>query len=411
MRRNLLSLWLLAFLVCFISIYRAYPQENSDTSLTALTERAYSLISSNPRESITLFRKAIERDPSNIQLKRQIGYLYLSQQKNENALEQFEASEKIRSSDTVKLQIAYIFAEMQQRNDALDMFNDLQKSNDLEIREKASKGISSLASERIRLSWWGQVYAVTYYDTRWNDWFYDAFVKHGVYLTEDKLLSAYAVLSLSGDSRSSGGATPQIFSDNTLMGALGIRLNPFYGFLFDMQYGAAYDIIDKHVASRVHQDFRAVAIYSNGVYAPFTLHDDLRMPFYPTAEIYASAGNYSRYETNIAYVQMKAGLRAIEALHTLVDAYARVNVSRDARGAISFDLASSMLPIQEKRFYNNVVESGFGVRVTPHNEWGLYIDVEYLRGTYWGLPDAEIPQSVDRWYNSVRGFIIFERTF
>ena len=195
------------------------------------------------------------------------------------------------------------------------------------------------------------------------------------------------------------------------MGALGFRLNPFYGFLFDIQWGIAYDLLDKNLDSRVHGDFRAVATYSNGLYAPFTLHEELRAPFYPFADVYASAGNYSRYETNIGYMQLRGGIRVLEVTHTLVDLYTRVNVVRDSRGIMSLDLSSSVVPAQEKKFYNNLVEGGFGARLTPHTEWGLYFAVEYLRGSYWGIPDEEIPATYERWYNSLRSFIIFERTF
>src|SRR5689334_8581847 len=98
-------------LLCLLvaaSVQFAAAQETS----ADLMNRAYEFRTSNYGEAVRLLKQAIEKDPSNIDARRQLGYLYLTISDNEDALRQFEASEKIHSSDTIKLQIAYILGSL-----------------------------------------------------------------------------------------------------------------------------------------------------------------------------------------------------------------------------------------------------------------------------------------------------------
>jgi hypothetical protein len=157
-------------------------------------------------------------------------------------------------------------------------------------------------------------------------------------------------------------------------------------------------LIDRGSGTVTKGDFRAVATYGNGIYAPFAIHDDFQMPVYPFADVYASAGYYSRYKNVIGYAQLRAGLRAVEVSKTAVDVYARMDMVRDT----------------EKLFYNNIVEFGPGIRLTPNIHWGLYLVGEYHRGVYWDVSDAAKAERASLYaanYNSFRFFLIFERTF
>src|ERR1041385_6548554 len=250
----------------FLGIYTSQGQVNQENSVESLLSKAYSLLSSDPQEATTLFERAEMMDPSNVTVRRQLGYLYESQGKHTEALNEFYAAEGLKSSDTIKLQIAYALLSLNRVEDANRTFDELKSSPYDDIRKKAAEGMVSASSPVPSFPrWWTHAYAVSYYDTRWNSWFYDAFVMEGYYLTNDKLISGYGIVSMSGDSRSSGGAAPQVFSDNSLVIGVGVRVNPFTGFLFDIQQGVAFDLIDKGSSSRTKGDFRAVATYSTGI--------------------------------------------------------------------------------------------------------------------------------------------------
>ncbi len=377
-----------------LSVKPALSQTPVD-SVASLLSKAYALIPTDPQGAVAILERAKSIDPRNVSVRRQLAYLYEADGDHAKALGEFTDAQSLQPSDTVKLQIGYILLGMKRTEEANDVFEALASSSSAEIRQKAAaayvpSGVGTFSEPR----WWTHIYGVSYYDTRWNSWFYNAFVQEGYYLTGDKKLSAFGIAYVSGDNRSGGGgAVPQIFSDNAVIAALGVRYQPFRGLSLDVQQGIAYELLGDAPSARTRGDFRAVAVYGNGVYAPFRLHDSLALPFIPFVDLYSSFGYYSRYDNGIGYLQLRGGVRAVEVSRTVADLYARLDLVRDT----------------EKEFFNNLVEIGGGMRLTPNVDWGLHFACEYHRGMYWVVSDREIPYDLS--YNSVRLMVIFERTF
>ncbi|MBI4548618.1 MAG: tetratricopeptide repeat protein [Ignavibacteriae bacterium] len=362
--------------------------------------RAYSILQSNPSEATRLFERAVALDPSNELARRQLGYLYISQGKHEQALDQFNAAQQVKPSDTTKLQIAYILNSLDRRDEASQIFQELESSSVPTIRQKASDArVSILSSYAMTTRWWTRFYAAPYYDTRWNSTFISSYIHQGYYLTENRMVSLYGALSISTDTRSSGeGTTPVIFSDNAMILGIGIRTEVLTGLAWRIQQGVSYDLIKRSTRARVRADFRNILTYSNGIYPAFSVHDHWKFPFYFFADAYASAGYYSRYKNGIGYLQGRTGLRIVEVSRTAFDTYVRLDFVRDTEG----------------EFYNNLDEWGLGARLTPHVDWGLYLMSEFHRGDYRKVSaraDAERARRYDLYYNSFRFFIIFDRTF
>jgi hypothetical protein len=197
----------------------------------------------------------------------------------------------------------------------------------------------------------------------------------------------------SGDARSGGGQVPVIFSDNSLILGLGLRARPLTGLSVSVQEGIAFDVVSRPTSSSPRNDFRAVAVYSYGIYAPFNVHPEVKTPFYPWADMYSSFGYYSRYEDGIGYLQGRLGLRVLEVSKTAGDVYLRGDLVRDT----------------EKLFYNNEVEGSVALRLIPDVDWGFYLAAEFHRGTYWDVGGPPVPY--DSYYSSFRFFLIFDRTF
>ncbi|MBI1805451.1 MAG: hypothetical protein HYR76_00180 [Ignavibacteria bacterium] len=369
---------------------QSQTQVSQDTSLASIVARAYSMLRVNSPDAERYFEKAVIMDPSNVLIRKQLGYLYLSEKKNDLALAQFQAADSLQPSDSTKLQIAYILIRSHRQADADHILNALQSSTIPDIRERALS-VSYGATSSL---WWTRFYGVSYYDTRWSTSFFQLTAYEGYHLTDDQKVSAYGFVSLSGDARSSGGLSPAIFSDNALVMALGVRVNPFTGLQVHVQEGASFDLIDRSNIDFVRNDFRAIAIYGYGMYAPYSFHDDVRTPFYPTLDLYSSLGYYSRYKNTIGYLQVKGGLRSLEVSSTVADVYALVGFAKDS----------------EKEYYNNIIEGGFGARITPNVHWGLYLVAEVRRGYYVNLVTAT-PLPYDRYYGSARFYVIFDRTF
>jgi hypothetical protein len=242
--------------------------------------------------------------------------------------------------------------------------------------------------------WWTRVYAVPYYDTRWETTFFQGFLQHGYYLTDDRMVTAYGFMMYSGDARSNGGLAPSIFSDNAVILGVGARVTPLTGLQLSVQQGIAIDLIQRGSSATTRGDFRAVATYGNGIYANYLYHQDWRYPVIPFADLYSSFGYYSRYQDGIGYLQARGGLRLLEVSRTVGDIYGLAGFSKDT----------------EKEYYNNVAEIGLGARLTPNVNWGLYLAGEYRRGTYLDIA-TKTPLPYDSYYSSFRLYLIFDRMF
>ena len=387
-----ISLFLLIAIVLMCN-NGSYSQSTSDTSVIGILNQAYAKLQKEPTEALPLFEQAASMDLGNISIHNQLGYLYLSLNKTEESLRQFQVSDSLQPSDTTKLQIAYILISLNRNPEADKILLQLISSTHSDIRESAENQLKVSPTSPMFSKWWTRIYLSPYYDTRWKTSIYFGNIEQGYYLKDDKKLSAFGFLLVSGDGRSERGLAPAIFSDNVLIAGVGIRVEPFYGFQLHAQQGIAFDLVGDSASSKPKGDFRAEAIYNNGIYPDFSLHNNVRMTLSPLLDVYSSFGYYSRYNNNIGYLQGRAGVRALEISYSAVDIY--------LKGGLAIDT--------KKEFYNNLCEGGFGFPIMPNVNWGLYIIGEYQRGLYWDVGDSTNPY--DKYYNSFRLFIVFDRMF
>lgn len=257
----------------------------------------------------------------------------------------------------------------------------------------------SQSGEKAVDRWWTRLYGAGFYDTRWEGWFLQGYAQQGYDLLPDKLLSLYAIASISGDSRSEGsGPAPTIISDNMFLLGAGVRFRPARYFWIDAQEGLAFDLIDRAGESSPRDDFRLIATAGTGIYPPYLVHGDFRSPFSLMADFFLSSGYYSRYRNGITYAQGRVGARIAEVSRAFADIYLRADFALDTEG----------------KFYNNLFEAGPGIRITPDPDWGLFLMVEYHRGRYADYT-AEMRAAREAYYgpfyNSVRFFLVLDRDF
>jgi tetratricopeptide (TPR) repeat protein len=372
-----------------------FSQENGEKVSNILT-KAYEVIATNPQEAIALFEQASKLQPSDVTIQKQLGYLYIQEGNPDKALEKFIAVEKVAPTDTNKLQIAYLLNSLNRNDEALIYFRQCIESNDEEIQEKSRTAILILeeGTHGQKFPWWGSVYAAPYYDSRFKAGIGLLQVHEGYYLQDDKSLSLYGSLRISGDTKSRGATSvkpSELFSDNALILGLGLKVSPFYGFMTEIQGGVGIDLINKGADKRIKEDFRAVVTYGNGIYPLLAVPSKIKFTFKPLADVYTSFGYYSRYQNGIAYGAGRVGARFIEWKTSALDVYGRLDAVRDTR----------------RKYYNNIVEWGGGIRIIPDLSFGLSILAEYHRGRY--FPVTNSTMTPDLFYNSFRFFLIFER--
>ncbi len=368
------------------------PQEDKNLILS----RAYGLILSEPKEAIKLFEIVSGLDSLDTQIRKQLGYLYISDGQNEKAVENFKIADQLSPSDTNKLQIAYLLNLLKRDEEALTYFRQLENSDDTEIREKSRIAVlvldQSISGQKF--PWWGDIYFASFYDTRFKSIFWHLQAHEGYYLDHNKFFSIYSAIEISGDSKSKSGTDvigPELYSDNALIISAGFKTSPFYGFSTTVQGGVGIELLGSDSDRKIKEDFRTELIYGNGIYPSISIPDKIRFALKPLADLYTSFGYYSRYKNGIGYGSCRLGIRVIEFKKSGTDIYSRFNISLDA----------------EKKYYNNFVEWGGGIRIIPDYLFGLIFAAEFHRGRYWRVSDQPIHGNL--YYNSYRFFIIFEK--
>jgi len=368
-------------------------QEADGLSLPVLTNQAYSLLQSDPHAAELLFLYISRRYPTDVNVKRQLGYIYYQKKEYAAAMNFFNAAEYLTHSDTVTLQIAFCLNSLGRTGEAKEILQRLESSPDPDIRRLAERQLNEPAADTRQSRWWTRIYTDPYYDTRWKSLFYFANIERGYAVDRKGILNGYAFLNVSGDSRSSDGLIPEIFSDNAVVAGLGVSVRPLHGLQFNTQYGISYDFVKRTDRNRVSDDFRTILIYNNGIYPGLNLHGDVRIPLSLLFDVYTSLGYYSRFKNGIGYFQTRAGARIFESGYWAADIYIKGSVVRDI----------------EKEFYNNQIDGAAGLRMMPDVRWGLCLAAEFHRGCYWDAGTSYNPY--DRYFSSFRFFLIFERKF
>lgn len=384
----------LAILVSVIPLSALFSQEQvgaAEETISALLTRAYSALQTNAAGALPLFEQVVARDSTNLPARRQLGILYTTLGRYENALIQFDIAQRLSPSDTVGLQIAYLLNTLGRNQEAYRVFSGLQSSNDATIREKARIASGVLSSQLCSESfpWWGRSYAVSYYESRFEDFIFSGNLYIGRYLEPSSTLSTYGILSLTRDTRSAGGTLPVIFSDNFVLLGVGLRLQPADGLLADLQAGIANDLIETNSQSRSRGDVRCIITYGNGFFPEPAIPEHVLLPFKLFADVYSSFGYYSRYQNAIGYHQARAGVRALEWMYSSVDVYLRGDFVIDT----------------QREFFNNVIEGSVGLRLIAYQPWGIAMLAEFHQGSYWG-DQAPVEHS----YHTFRFFLIVDRT-
>ncbi|MBI5020848.1 MAG: tetratricopeptide repeat protein [Ignavibacteriales bacterium] len=388
-------------LLLAVSIYQhqAIAQVPTD-SLAILVNEGYAIMQSNPDRAEQLFEQALTISPNDLALRRQLGYLYSDNNKPERALKEFEKAEAIQSSDTIKLQMAFIQLTNGHEDKAVTILRELTESQDLFIKKSADEQLAAITSASVTVipdepsRWYSRIYAAPFYDTRWETIFYNFDAERGYYFNSKRTIFGYGFLSLAADGKSKLGEVPEIFSDNAIVGGVGIGVKPLTGLELRTQLGIAYDIIQQDSGvSRWSEDFRVLAIYGNGIYPDFEFHTDPKVTLEPLLDVYSSVGYYSRYKNVIGYLQGRAGVRIFEMSYTAADLYLRSMYVKDS----------------EREFYNNQIDAAIGLRILPFYKWDLYVMAEYYRGTYLG--NIARPSDFSKYFGGFRLFIIYDHIF
>lgn len=323
-------------------------------------------------EAIDRFVAAVGIDENLDVVRRQLGYLYAGAGRNRDALVTFEW---LRTRDRASAQdlqaIGNLNAVLGERELALAAFRSaetlaVQLADSAVLRESRAS-IAELTAATGTANTPGifmELYLSPFYQERFDNVVTYGLGRVGVSAGGWWRPATYASLRLTRDTKSVGGMQPVLYSDNSLVPALGVRVQPGgRWFTLFAEAGAAYPLVA--VTPRNWQrDLRAGVIGAYTNQHPLTRHAS---GISLVTEIFGDVTWYERFDRNvISYVQWRESLRLVQGRAGSVDLFARVWGAFDSR----------------RTYYNRVVEGGGGVALHAGANRRASVYIEALGGHY-----------------------------
>lgn len=341
-------------------------------------EWGYALLAlDQPDEAATQFEHALRLDPGAVE-PTDLGHLYFRLGRMVEAADQFEAALRVHPDDAATaLQLAYVYARQDLRRKAHRQFARVAQSPDPEASALAQAELDALDGRFDSGAWTAELYLAPLYQERFDVATVPLIARVGVVLDRPLGLQLYGSVRASRDTRSASGERPQIFSDNVVVGALGLRAKPsVHSPTVYVEAGPAIAL----VANEATPDGLDVR---GGLYE--ARRWDEGGPGDLVGDLYVDLSYYSRYENGIGYLQVRPGLRLLRASAGAVDLYTGFGMVADTRGL----------------YYNNVVEGSLGLRwVLPATD-RVALRAEYVRG--WQTVTTGAPSDT---YDDVRVLLV-----
>jgi tetratricopeptide (TPR) repeat protein len=327
---------------------------------------------------------------SYVRERKQKAYDLLAQKRTSEAIGTFESVHGDDPSDaSVALQLGYLYAAAGRADKARQLFTAASANPDPKIAAQAQAGLDEV--RRDTKPWFASFYAAPFYQSRFSNEINPANAKIG--LNVSRYFQPYFGVRFSRDIRSRAGTLPEIYSDNSSVFSIGIQsVLANTGAVFYAEAGTALNLVGTR--PRAASDYRAGAYWSRswggGLIPPASASHSMAW----IGSLYADAGFYSRYAHNvIGSVQFREGLRLPTGRALPIALLGAVNLVKDSNG----------------NFYNNIVETGPALRVSPVRQMpSLSLEIQYLRGFY-TIHDPGNPYEPR--YGDFRVFLIWSKNF
>jgi Flp pilus assembly protein TadD len=333
----------------------------------ALLDQGYEELRNDRRpQAREKFEQALSADPGRTEVAKQLAYMSIADGRLLDAVKEFESERRLAPQDyEAAMELGYLYDSLHNEAGAERSFAAAQSSTDPKIRTAAADALENVRGRTRPL--YLDVYASPYATTRFSDKIAFLELIGGYRPHPSGAFSVYAAARYTQDSRSRSGESPQIFADNYLSLAPGVRFQPWgWNASISAEWGATANLLTSSEHPRPWE--------ANGraVLADYVYWDGPHRSFVDAG---GSAGYYSRYRGNfIGLVQLRAGFKVLSQGSGSATLYAPLNVYRDSN----------------RDFYNNAVEAGVGFEIQPWTRANLKARVEYLRGAYMGIQGREV---------------------
>jgi tetratricopeptide (TPR) repeat protein len=371
---------------------------SQSNSSTALLDRFYALQKTNRPAAEDTLLVLLKKDPNNAIALSELGYMYINDNKPEEAITVFKSAYNITGNYNYASQIGYLLDGVGRKKEAYYYFEKATHSPDAKLRQQSNEAMTNLAGWQTKTlsdPYFADVYISPFYWSRFNLADFPFQGRFGVALGTHKQWELYVGARGAWDDRSQPGTTPQLFDDDAVIFALGVRYQPFYTvpLYFYSEVGKGYDLIYRN-RSRWRNDFRGGAFYQKAWGAAPTYSENFRFTFKPVGDVYATSSFYTRYNDNlITSAILRQGFRVMEYKSSSLGVYVRAFAIVDTN----------------QEFYNNLAEIGPGIIWVPNNRYGMDFRFEYAHGYYFKVNSPDHNPYGSNYNNFVSMFELYQR--
>jgi tetratricopeptide (TPR) repeat protein len=336
-------------------------------------------------EAMTRFETALSLDGERDVIRRQLGYLYADAGRHRDAIAQFSAiRERGRISAQDQLALGNLNNLVGERELAVASFHSAlelaTQIGDTTVARSARQSIATLSNGAAGSVAWLDYYIAPFYQSRFHNVVSFGFARAGLTAGNWLRPSVYVSLRATRDSKSVGGLQPVLYADNTVLPALGVRIQP--GGKWVVLYaeaGAAYPLVDVNPRDW-RRDVRAGLIVSATSQHPLSAKTNGMALI---SDWYGDASWYDRFDRDfITYAQLRESLRLVQGRTGALDVFGRAWSVVDSRNTYS----------------NRVLEGGGGIALHAGASRRVSLYLEGVRGHYLSAPGTQSTRN----YNDFR---------
>ncbi|MCM2304981.1 MAG: hypothetical protein NDJ72_09780, partial [Elusimicrobia bacterium] len=363
------------------------PPEAAGIRRDALLNQGYELLRRDDAAAAReKFQMALRADPGKSLIAKQLGYMSAADGDMKEAAARLEGVRLLEPRDhRTALELGYIYDSLHEEAAARRSFAAAAESPDPAIGGPARKALERILSRTDPL--YLDLEAAALSSSRFANKVFSFDAKAGWKPDHAGPLAIYAAVRGTRDTRSRSGEVPEIYSDDAVSFAPGLRLQPKgWSASLTAEWGLTVNLLrTSERPNRTQTDGRVVLSDYRYWPGPKRLFADAGL----------NAGWYGRYRDNvIATLRVRGGLRIPAGRSSQLTAYVPAYFHKDSN----------------RDFYNNIVEAGVGLEFQPLTTANLSVRAEYLRGWYAGIEGRD-PNPYGPRYDEVRATVAYYAHF
>ncbi|WP_312602878.1 tetratricopeptide repeat protein [Acinetobacter schindleri] len=364
--------------IAYLMIFSFPTQAENTSELYKLWEQYYQIEQTSPEQAAHILQQISQKSPQDPKVWKTWTYLEMRKNNNNQALIYIDRTLELTPNDEqLLLQKAYLLNSAQRNPEALEIFKKLQNSSDPETAAKAQQAVINLSGTTSgqTKNTFTDIYFSPSFEGRYDTAILPLKFRYGRYWGEENRGQIYGFASINRDTRSTGGARPEIIDQNAAIVGVGTNYRPWeWPVYLYLELGGSYDLIDLN-----RDKFRESINFGLTGYQEWywqdskTGHSPVPQQIQYFAELYGNAASYSREDYNvIGDLRLRTGW----------------NFNRDHLGNIQTYLKLHTINDSNNEFYNNLAELGPGIAWQP-TDFPIKLRVEQMYGKYVnGAPES-----------------------